>query len=237
MSRKVFPEKIVVVHNWADSQQIAVAPRRDDHSVLQVVYSGNLGLAHDLDTVTGAMLALRDDARFNFTFIGGGSRRAELTSFIKAHNIQHVRVQPYVARADLGETLGLGDIGLVTQRDDCCGSVVPSKIYGLMAAGRPVLFIGPAAATPARIIQEHSCGWRIACGDTAALVQLLSHLVDHPEELALAGSKARHALETNYDRTLGTSRIIAVLTGETDTFYTVAEPFPLTTDPASSLQS
>ena len=237
LERGVTPSKIVVVHNWADSGQITVRASPISESRMDIVYSGNLGLAHDVDTIAAAMLALRDDRRFSFTFVGGGSRRGELARFVEANQLQTVAMRPYVPRADLSETLGLGDIGLVTQRDDCCGSVVPSKVYGLMAAGRPVLFIGPAAATPAQLVNDHACGWHIACGDTDSLVRLLLHLADHREELYVAGRNARHALEANYDRVLGTGRIIAVLTGEPGRLYESAVPVQRISNPVTSVQS
>jgi colanic acid biosynthesis glycosyl transferase WcaI len=237
IARAVEPAKITVVHNWADSTQIRVLPGRLTESTLHLVYSGNLGLAHDVNTITAAMLQLRDDSRFSFTFIGGGSRRVELADFVAGNSIHSVSMRPYVPRADLSETLGLGDIGLVTQRDDTCGSVVPSKVYGLMAAGRPILFIGPSAATPAHIIETHACGWRVACGDPDSLVQLLRHLAIHPEEVTLAGINARHALETNYDLSLGTKRMISVLTGKTGFPPTFSSPADLAGDPVTPMRS
>ena len=235
MAGGVESAKIVVIHNWADGSKIRVRPGQRTDSTLQIVYSGNLGLAHDMDTICEAMLQLRDDSRFSFTFIGGGSRRGELTSFLEKNEIHSVTMRPYVPRADLSETLSLGDIGLVTQRDDCCGSVVPSKVYGLMAAGRPILFIGPAAATPAQVIEAHACGWHADCGDTDSVVRLLLHLADHPEEIAAAGANARQALETNYDRSFGTGRMIAVLTGNIIPPCNLAAE--LTSSPLTSVRS
>ncbi len=211
IARGVSPEKIIVIHNWADSRQIQVRPENRDRTSLEIVYSGNLGLAHESDTIIAAIAHLRDDPRFHFTFIGGGSRREQLARFVTESEISSVTLRPYVPRVDLTDTLGSGDIGLVTQRDDCCGSVVPSKVYGLMAAGRPILFIGPAFATPARIVREHACGWHIPVGDSLALIRLLQHLADRPEEIRAAGRNARQALETFYDRSIGTQRLTAVL--------------------------
>ncbi len=237
IARSVDPEKITVVHNWADSSQIRVLARGPAVGPLHLVYSGNLGLAHDVETVTAAMLMLRDDPRFDFTFIGGGARRKELADFVQEHDIRAVTMRPYVPRSDLSETLGLGDIGLVTQRDDCCGSVVPSKVYGLMAAGRPILFIGPAAATPAHIVERHACGWRVACGNPDALADLLRHLATHPDEVTRAGINAREALELYYDRPLGTGHVIAVLTGESSLPYKSTSPAALTGNTATSAMS
>lgn len=213
LARGVPNKTIAVVENWADSEQIAVVPRNADHNSLLMVYSGNLGLAHDVKTLFGAIRTLRNDARFRFLFVGGGSRRTELVSFIQAESIDSVELRAYVPRAELGSSLGAGDIGIVTQREACCGSVVPSKVYGLLAAGRPILFVGPAAATPATIVRRHACGWHINNGDVAGLVSLLNHLVENPNEISAAGKNGRLALEREFDRPFGTARIIDQLIG------------------------
>ena len=237
IARGVDQSRISVVHNWADSRQISVVASNQHRDSLHMVYSGNLGLAHDIETIFSAIRLLAGDSRFRFTFVGGGSRRAELSAFLADNGISSVTMLPYVARADLSQTLGLGDIGLVTQQNDCCGSVVPSKVYGLMAAGRPILFIGPAAATPAQIIAQHACGWHIACGDAASLVILLQHLVGHPEEIASAGHNGRQALESHYDTCLGTRRIIAVLTGAADATCKFVTATHMTSDSVSIVES
>ncbi|SDF22583.1 glycosyltransferase family 4 protein [Terriglobus roseus] len=222
LARGIPNDTIATVENWADSTQIVVAPRNINPNSLLMVYSGNLGLAHDVETLTGAIRRLRDDARFRFLFVGGGSRRAELASFLQAESINSVDLRAYVPRAELGSSLGAGDIGVVTQRAACCGSVVPSKVYGLLAAGRPILFVGPGAATPASIVRRHACGWHIENGDVEGLVSLLNHLGKHPEEISAAGKNGRLALEREFDRPLGTARIINQLVGTTSFHHSTA---------------
>lgn len=211
VDRGVDPARIFVAENWADGAAIQPIPRSGDTAHLVLLYSGNLGLAHDLETLTSAILELDHDERFRFLFVGSGGRRQELASFATAHNLRSIELRPYVERSSLGESLSAGDIGLVTQRDVCCGSVVPSKVYGLLAAGRPILFIGPRQATPALIIDRFNCGWHVDCGDVSALTQLLLHLADHPEEVSRAGRKAREALLQHYDLPLGVERIVGIL--------------------------
>jgi glycosyltransferase involved in cell wall biosynthesis len=211
IDRGVDPTRIFVADNWADSAAIQPMARSGDPTQLVLLYSGNLGLAHDLDTLTSAILELKHDDRFRFLFVGNGGRHPELRSFVTAHNLHSVEVRPYVERAGLGESLSAGDIGLVTQRDICCGSVVPSKVYGLLAAGRPILFIGPRQATPAHILHQFNCGWHVDCGDVSALTQLLVHLANHREEVSLAGRRARNALLQHYDLPLGVERIVSIL--------------------------
>ncbi len=211
IARGIAADHIQVCENWADSASIPVLEPAgtDDH--LRLLYSGNLGLAHDVDTLTGAMLQLRGDPRFRFLFAGSGGRRDELKAFVQREGIESVTMLPYAKRADLGTSLALGDIGLVTQRDACCGSVVPSKVYGLMAAGRPILFVGPEGATPARIIERFGCGWHVACGDVAGLTDLLLHLADNRQEVRAAGARGRQELLNHFDLPLGTARIAQIL--------------------------
>jgi colanic acid biosynthesis glycosyl transferase WcaI len=226
IDRGVDAARIFVADNWADGTAIQPIQRSGNATQLVLLYSGNLGLAHDLETLTNAILELKGDDRFGFLFVGSGGRQQELTSFVAAHNLRSVEVRPYVERASLGENLSAGDIGLVTQRDVCCGSVVPSKVYGLLAAGRPILFIGPRQATPADIIRRFNCGWQIDCGDAAGLTQLLVHLASHPQEVLHAGENARAALLQHYDLPLGVERIASIL-GASSVGYDPSELHPL----------
>jgi hypothetical protein len=80
-----------------------------------------------------------------------------------------------------------------------------------MAAGRPVLYIGPAAATPALLIASFDCGWHFECGDVNEVLDLLKHLSAHPEEIRKKGENARKAFADGYDKPAGVARICRVL--------------------------
>ena len=228
VARGIPANKIAICDNWADSSAISVLPMHSSADRLKLLYSGNLGLAHELETVTGAMRELKGDERFHFYFVGSGGRRDELASFLKREEIRNVEMLPYVSRADLGSSLALGDIGLVTQRDECCGAVVPSKVYGLMAAGRPILFIGPKQATPARIIERFGCGWHVACGDVDGLSSLLRKLAENRNQVEEAGRRSRSALINHFDLPLGTARIKHLIVGDPSArrVHTLINPAP-----------
>ncbi len=211
VSRGVPADKIFIAEHWANSRSITPMPRPGNPNELVLLYSGNLGLAHDLDTLLGTMRALRDDARFRFLFVGTGGRREALTEFCEANAIRSVEMRPFVARDKLSEGLAAGDIGLVTQQESACGSVVPSKVYGILAAERPLLFIGPASATPARIIRRHGCGWAFAPGDVHGVTELLKHLAAHRSLITDAGARARQALLDCYDLPQSVDRIGDIL--------------------------
>ncbi len=211
IARGVDADKIHIAEHWASSDAITPMERPGNREELVLLYSGNLGLAHDLDTIQGAMLNLRDDHRFRFLFAGTGGRRKELADFCTANSIENIELRPFVDRDKLSEGLAAGDVGLVTQREESCGAVVPSKVYGILASGRPLLFIGPASATPALLIGRYGCGWRVSCGDTEGATKLLLHLAAHPELVKEAGLRAREALVRFHDLPQSVDRIADIL--------------------------
>ena len=181
-------------------------------SRLEVLYSGNFGLPHDAETIAGAMSRLTDPARFRFVFAGGGSRRASLEDHCRAAGVRNASFLPYQHEARMADHLGNCHIGLVTQDARTCGALVPSKTYGLMAAGRPFLFVGPPDATPARIADRYRCGWHVPPGDVSSLTALLERLAVNPDLLREAGARARDACLNFYHRDAGVSRILKILT-------------------------
>ena len=228
VARGVAPEKIFVAEHWASSARITPLPRPGDPKELVLLYSGNLGLAHDLDTILGTMRALREDTRFRFLFVGTGGRREALTAYCEANQIRSVEMRPFVARDRLSEGLATGDIGLVTQQESACGSVVPSKVYGILAAQRPLLFIGPASATPARIIRRHGCGWHFECGDVEGVTKLLQELSERRHLVTEAGERAREALLSFYDLPQSVARIGDILGAAPHTGHTIRKGAELT---------
>ncbi|MGD1095590.1 MAG: glycosyltransferase family 4 protein [Bryobacteraceae bacterium] len=221
IARDIPAHKIHVADNWADGQEITPLPFPE--GPLAVHYSGNLGRAHEIETISSVMREFRDDPRFKFIFAGGGPRRQQLEDFCQQH-ATNTAFRPYSSRAELGASLAEGHLGLVTQLPQTCGSIVPSKTYGIMAAGRPVLYIGPREATPARIIERFHCGWRIEPGDTHSLAALLDHLESSRHLIYEAGDRARTAFDQHYDRPLGVARVARILGLETAVTQPVPQP-------------
>ena len=209
VARGVSPSKIHIVENWADGDQIRPRPFPD--GTLTIYYSGNLGLAHETDTVTAAIGRLRQCSQFRFVFAGAGARRTELEKLCRDQGLGNVQFKPYCDREDLGRSLAEGHVGLVTQLPETLGSIVPSKVYGIMAAGRPILYIGPAGSTPAAHIRKFGCGWHILPGDVNGLLELLT-LIDSKRQLIYeAGARARIAFERNFERRIGVSRVASIV--------------------------
>jgi len=210
MDRGIPACKIHTAENWADGTQIRPLPPQES-GPLTVLYSGNLGRSHDIDTILYAMQQLNSDPRFHFHFVGDGPRRKDVVDFSQKNGLANVSLAPYCPRDEISANLASGDIGLVTQRDSCSGTVVPSKVYGLLAAGRPILYIGPRDSTPAEIIRRFDCGWQIDCGDGEAVVELLRELDSNRHRITAAGARARTAFLEHYDLPQGVARICAII--------------------------
>lgn len=209
-SHGISPTKIHVTENWADGEVIRPLPFRSD-GTLSVLYSGNMGLVHELDTVAAAMLRMRDDTGVRFIFSGGGRKRSELEIFCATNGLRQVTFEYYCPRENLAQRLNEGDLGLVTQKKETAGCVVPSKTYGVMAAGRPLLFIGPSDSVPARMIAKHQCGWHLQPGDVDGMVGLLQSLTNRPELVWTAGKRAHEAFLRYYDLPHGVGRVCEAL--------------------------
>jgi len=217
-------QRIEVIPNWADGTEIVPLPReqnpfRAKHGLdgkTVVLYSGNMGRAHDFTAIWQAMQQLAPEKDIVFLFIGSGPKRAELERFLRGHPDVNAKLLDYVPREDLKLSMGAADISFVAVADGLEGLVVPSKLYGIMASGRPALYIGPATSEAARVIQAHECGFVVGNRDTEALVAAILKVRNDPEAAAALGTSARRAFGEYFDRKIATARYLAVLTRVAD---------------------
>ena len=167
-----------VIHNWADA---ALHPLPFPPA-FAVGYSGNLGRAHDAETIIEAM-RLAPELRFVFT--GGGAQLDR----VRREAGPNVEFRPYAPREQLSESLSAVDVHLVSLQPAMEGLIVPSKFYGILAVGRPVVFIGARDGEVARLIDEARCGFVIDPGDAAALARVLRELAADRDEAKRMGDR------------------------------------------------
>jgi colanic acid biosynthesis glycosyl transferase WcaI len=223
MAHGIPKQLIHVAENWADGRTISPQPFRRSGPI-NVLYSGNLGLSHDIETILQTMRHFRDDPRFVFTFAGAGVKRDELEHICTAEGIRNAVFVPYASRDHMDEHLAQADIGLVTQLPAHIGIVVPSKVYGLLASGRPVLFIGPRRSTADLLIRRFKCGWQIDPGNWKSMVDLLQRLASDREDLRSHGGRARRAFDRHYDLPHGVARVAAAISLATPATSPVSRP-------------
>jgi colanic acid biosynthesis glycosyl transferase WcaI len=202
-------EKIQVIHNWSPvemappSAQPAANPLRAEWNLGQkfvVGYSGNFGRAHDFTTILDAAAALRDQSDVHFLFVGAGARRAWVETRVAELGLTNVSFQPYQPLDRLALSLSVPDIHLVSLKPELEGLIVPSKFYSVLAAGRPVLFIGDPKSEMARQIAEAGCGQAFAVGVHRDLASAIRDLAAHPAKVAEMGTRARALWAERFQR-------------------------------------
>ena len=209
VSRGIPANNIDVIHNWSDDEQIsAIEP---DNNPLRrqwqldgkfvVGYSGNLGRAHEFDTVLEASELLRHDPRIVFAFIGGGQRVDELTRIVHARGLDHMfRFIPYQDRELLKYSLAVPNVHWISLKPAVEGMIVPSKFYGIAAAGRPIIAITSADGEIARLVREYECGLIVEPGQAKALAQAILTLSADPSSVTCMGARARAMLDERFTR-------------------------------------
>jgi glycosyltransferase involved in cell wall biosynthesis len=191
--------RIRIVPNWADAASIV--PQPAEASVTRqrlglagrfvIGYSGNLGRAHEFDTLIGAARLLRDDSRFAFLITGSGAKADALRDSVQAQGLESFFFQPFQPADLLSDSLAAADVHFVSLLPALEGLIVPSKIYGILAAGRPALFVGDPDGDLARMVSAHQCGIAVAVGDSERLAAELRLLRDSPARLESMGTNAR----------------------------------------------
>ena len=170
------------------------------HAKLALMYSGTFGRAHSYAEILTIARALKDaDAHFAFSI--RGNRAAELRAAVSAtdHNISFV---PFAAQDRLNARLSAPDIHIVSLRSEWTGTVVPSKFFGALAAGRPVLFIGDEKSYLARLIRKHAIGWVCSPGTEREVALELRRLAEDPSSLETLRTHCHRVYQENFSRDL-----------------------------------
>lgn len=217
--RGIPSDRIRVIENWADGD--AVRPKPTGSSDLRkqlglgsnfiVAYSGNLGRAHEFETILGAAQQLQFNEQVVFLMIGGGVKMQQLQAAVASRLLPNFRFLPYQLREVLPDSLAAADIHLACLLPQLEGLIVPSKFYGILAAGRPVIFIGDPDGELARTITTSRCGIAIACGDGAALASAIIHYRKHREQRHAMGQRARELFTASYTVERATQQWLATL--------------------------
>ncbi len=216
-------DKLLTIPNWSPNERLPSAPRSADDSALHVMYSGHLGLAHEFDTVVEAATMLRRRRDLRITFAGRGPRLAELIAETRRRGLDNVRFTSPQSLETLPEFLASADVHLVTMRERAEGLVVPSKLYGILAAGRPALFVGPNENEVAHTLADAGAGWTVRPGRAAELAGHFERLATDRRLARRMGHRARRYYDAHCTR-LKRCRALARLIHRTAVSTTHAAP-------------
>lgn len=217
------PDRVRVVHNWVPREVVqpierdrsrmrrSLAPR-DDQVVL--MYSGNIGRGHGLEATAEAIAHLTSPQRqqLKVVFVGKGRMRAPLQEKVRQLGLTDtIEFRDYQPLDMLSDSLAAADVHLVGQRPDMVGLIVPSKLYGILAAGRAVLYVGPEQSEVADILRDAQVGWIARPHDPAGIAATLREILDSRGRLAAKGRDARRTYETHFGAAHSTDLIAAEL--------------------------
>lgn len=209
MNWRVSANGIERIENFTDDQ--AIQPRSNEMNELRdqwgfkpsdivIGYSGNFGRAHDTTTILGAIEALKADARVKFLFIGAGDGYDKLKAEIRAAKLKNALFKPYQDRIDLPISLSVPDIHWLSLKTALDGFLLPSKIYGIMAAGRPVIFVGARDGDLSRLIREEDIGYPVEIGDSLGFVNAINQLAESESVYQRKAENSRRCLEQNFSQ-------------------------------------
>jgi len=207
------PTKIHLIHNWCDKRISPVAKDKDtlrqhwhlgDQFV--IAYSGNLGRAHLAGHINTLVESLAEQSQLKMLFIGGGPGMVWLKAQCKRHGHSHVLFKPYQPREELGPILSVADVHLISLHPDCHSLISPSKYYGILAAGRPIAYIGDPDADLAREIGKAKLGLVLNIHHQDRWKEQITQIrqdVIHRHQLGL---NARNLYERHYETALALNK-------------------------------
>lgn len=203
----VAADRVAVVPNWAPRELHlsagagAIAARRQAWGVADrfvVAYSGNLGRVHEFNAVLDAAAQLKARTDIVFMFIGTGARFDEVRAAAASRGLGNIRLLPPESRENLPAALAAADVHLVTLKPAFARLVFPSKLAGVLAAGRPVLFVGPGDGDLARLLARAQCGLALGPDEGARLADVIAGWRDAPAQCAQFGRNGRAAYERQF---------------------------------------
>jgi glycosyltransferase involved in cell wall biosynthesis len=212
-------ERIACLPNWADTSQIlpvkahnAFREREGLAGRFVVMHSGNMGLTQRLEHILEAAARLRHRGDILFLFVGDGAAKSGLQQLAESRGLANVRFLPYQPKSELASSLSAADLHLVSTDPRINGCLLPSKLYGILAVGTPVLVVAAPGSELCRLVEQHAVGLTAHPNDAAELAAKIEWSADHRPELTAMGSRARSLAVERFDRRHVTSRFATLLT-------------------------
>lgn len=194
------PERIEIIENWADTSTIVPGtkpnPYSDAHGLSDkfvVMHSGNLGLSQNLETLVDAAAVLGDIPDLAVVFLGDGVKKADLQARVASLGLTNVMFLPFVDKNHLADPFATADLFIVSLQRGLAGYIVPSKLYGFLAAGKPYIAAVEADCEVMALTHHHQCGVAAEPGHVADLAAKIRDCYHNREELTRMGVNARAA--------------------------------------------
>ncbi len=194
------PRTIRVIHNWSDAEAIQPGVKDNafarEHRLVNkfvVMHSGNVGMSQDVDALLDVAERVRDLTDIVIAIVGEGSRKAFLQEEAVRRGLSNVRFFPYTPKSRLAESFATADVFIVSLKRGLAGYIVPSKLYGILVAGRPFIAAIESDSEAAQIARDHDCGLVVSPGDRDAMAMAIRKLYADPDYRTRLAQHAREA--------------------------------------------
>ncbi len=199
---------VVVIPNWADGEFVRPLPKEKNAFAqaqqqvgkFTVLYAGNLGSTHDIESILAAARRLREHPSISFLIIGAGAKWSIVERAIQVGNLSNVLLLPFQPEKDLPQTLTTADVAIVTLENGIEGCSVPSKTAYAMASGAALIGLARRPNELTDIIDKFQCGLVVEPGDVEGLLKVLHTFHNDPAFLAACRQRARRAMEIYFSR-------------------------------------
>ncbi len=199
-------DRIWIIPNWGDTSEIRPAPKSENTILRElnlvdrfvILYAGNIGRTQGVDALVEAAGLLRDRQDIAFLIAGDGARRLWVEKTIAEKKLGEVRLLPRSPRSDLGVLLGACDAAVISLMPGMTGISVPSRLYNVLAAGRPILAIAEPESELARVVIEEGAGKVVAPGDGSAIAAAIIEMSQDKKSLFEMGERGRAAAVGKY---------------------------------------
>jgi colanic acid biosynthesis glycosyl transferase WcaI len=207
LSKGVPAAKLSVIPVWADPEAVQPGPKengfRREHNLagkFVVMYAGALGLTSSLEDVMQAAWHLGDEDDVWFVLVGEGIKKEALIRSAQEKSLDRVTFLPFQPRTTYSELMAAADVSLVTLNPASSPYSLPSKVFSIMASGRPILAVVPLESEIAQLVQAGDCGVCVAPGQSRMLASMIMELKGDQERLSSLGHNGRVLLESQFSR-------------------------------------
>ena len=205
-------DKVELIPNFVDLDDMPPTPKENEFSrrygvqdKFMVSYAGNMGVPQGLHTVVEAAALMRDVGRLQFMLVGSGSEKQALEKLAADLGLSNLEILPYQPYSMMPQLYGASDVCLVTQAAETGCEAVPSKVYRIMACGRPVIAVTDPASDLATLVTSVGCGVAVPPGSAEALRVAVMTAHNNPAEWQEMGARGRQHVLQNYTRPVVTA--------------------------------
>ena len=199
----------VIIPNWGDIDLVTPQERNTNKQLddlrlkdkFVIQYSGNMGRTHGVKEIVETAALLQEQKDFHFLFIGSGANRQWLDSRIRQGQLKNITLLPFCPREFLSTSLNACDVAIISFLPGMKGISVPSRLYNILAAGKPLIAVADEDSELAMVVREEHIGWVVAPGNAGEILKAIQKAHSNPEELKEMSKRARIAAETKYSFT------------------------------------